>query len=66
MLGVVMSYFSHSQVWAVIKDGKLYLGGRTNRAQVVFERETIEIIEYLQNLGQAQSNSQLELPTAIN
>ncbi len=47
MGGVVMSYFSHSQIWAVIKDGKLYLGGRTNRAQVVFERETIEIVEQL-------------------
>ncbi len=66
MLGVVMSYFSHSQVWAVIKNGKLYLGGRTNRAQVVFERETIEIIEHLQTLGQAQADSQLELPTAMN
>jgi cytochrome c biogenesis protein len=47
MLGVVMSYFSHSQVWAVTKDDKLYLGGRTNRAQVIFEREIIEIIEQL-------------------
>jgi cytochrome c biogenesis protein len=49
MLGVVMSYFSHSQIWAVIRDGKLFLGGRTNRAQVVFERETIELIERLQH-----------------
>lgn len=48
MAGVVMSYFSHSQIWAVIRDGKLYLGGRTNRAQVTFERETIAIIEKLQ------------------
>jgi cytochrome c biogenesis protein len=48
MVGVVMSYFSHSQIWAVIKDGKLYLGGRTNRAQVVFEREIIAAIEQLQ------------------
>ncbi len=49
MLGVVMSYFSHSQVWAVTRNGKLYLGGRTNRAQVVFEREIVEIIEQLNN-----------------
>jgi cytochrome c biogenesis protein len=47
MAGVVMSYFSHSQVWAVTKDNKMYLGGRTNRAQVVFEREIIDIIEQL-------------------
>jgi cytochrome c biogenesis protein len=49
MLGAIMSYFSHSQVWAVNKDGKLYLGGRTNRAQVTFEREIIEIIDRLQD-----------------
>jgi cytochrome c biogenesis protein len=47
MAGVVMSYFSHSQIWAFEKDGKLYLGGRTNRAQIVFERATIEVIEIL-------------------
>jgi cytochrome c biogenesis protein len=47
MGGVVMSYFSHSQIWAVQRDGKLYLGGRTNRAQVTFEREIIGLIEEL-------------------
>jgi cytochrome c biogenesis protein len=47
MAGVVMSYFSHSQIWAFEKDDKLYLGGRTNRAQIVFERATIEVIEIL-------------------
>jgi cytochrome c biogenesis protein len=49
MAGVIMSYFSHSQIWAVEKSGKLYLGGRTNRAQVVFERETIAICDRLQS-----------------
>ncbi|HIK08922.1 MAG TPA: cytochrome c biogenesis protein [Oscillatoriaceae cyanobacterium M33_DOE_052] len=44
MLGVVWSYFSHSQIWALEKDGKLYVGGKTNRAQVAFERELIEIL----------------------
>lgn len=47
IMGVIMSYFSHSQVWAVTKDRRLYLGGRTNRAQVVFEREIVEIIDRL-------------------
>jgi cytochrome c biogenesis protein len=58
MLGVIMSYFSHSQVWAVTKEGKLYLGGRTNRAQVVFEREIVGIIEQLssQNEGQVANS----------
>jgi cytochrome c biogenesis protein len=48
MVGVMMSYVSHSQIWALQQDGSLYVGGRTNRAQVAFERETIEILEQLQ------------------
>lgn len=47
MLGVVMSYVSHSQVWALQKDGRFYVGGRTNRAQVAFEREVIDILDQL-------------------
>jgi cytochrome c biogenesis protein len=47
MLGVIMSYVSHSQIWALQKDGRFYVGGRTNRAQVGFEREIIEILEQL-------------------
>lgn len=49
MLGVIMSYFSHSQIWALQKDGQLYVGGKTNRAQVAFEREAIAILEQLQS-----------------
>ncbi len=47
MLGVVMSYFSHSQIWALQKDGQLFVGGKTNRAQVAFEREMLEILDLL-------------------
>lgn len=47
MLGVIMSYVSHSQIWALQKDGRFYVGGRTNRAQVAFEREVIEILDQL-------------------
>ncbi|MBD1935897.1 cytochrome c biogenesis protein ResB [Microcoleus sp. FACHB-68] len=47
MLGVMMSYVSHSQVWALQKDGQLYVGGRTNRAQVAFEREVVEVLDRL-------------------
>jgi cytochrome c biogenesis protein len=48
MAGVVMSYISHSQIWALEKDGQVYVGGRTNRAQVSFEREMIEIFDQLE------------------
>ena len=48
MLSVMMSYVSHSQVWALQTEGRLYVGGRTNRAQVAFEREMIEILDQTQ------------------
>ncbi|WP_416673831.1 cytochrome c biogenesis protein [Egbenema bharatensis] len=49
MLSVMMSYVSHSQIWALqLEDGSLYVGGRTNRAQVAFEREMVEILDQVQ------------------
>ncbi|WP_427160430.1 cytochrome c biogenesis protein [Aliinostoc sp. HNIBRCY26] len=47
MLGTVMSYFSHSQIWALKTGDRLYIGGKTNRAQVAFEREVLEILDSL-------------------
>ena len=47
MLGVVMSYFSHSQIWALQTGETLYIGGKTNRAQVAFEQEVLEILDQL-------------------
>jgi cytochrome c biogenesis protein len=60
MLGVIMSYVSHSQIWALQKGDHFYVGGRTNRAQVAFEREVIEMLD--------QVNSQVpspEVPTVV-
>ena len=48
MVGVIMSYVSHSQVWALAHQGKLYVGGRTNRAQVAFEQELLGLLEGLE------------------
>jgi cytochrome c biogenesis protein len=59
MLSVLMSYLSHSQIWALEKDGKLYVGGRTNRAQVIFEREVVEILDKLAELKNSGGNSAL-------
>ncbi|MDF0556908.1 cytochrome c biogenesis protein [Kamptonema sp. UHCC 0994] len=47
MLSVMMSYVSHSQIWALQKGNRVYIGGRTNRAQVTFEREIVEILDKL-------------------
>jgi cytochrome c biogenesis protein len=49
MLSVIMSYVSHSQVWALLVDGQLSVGGRTNRAQILFERELVVILEQANN-----------------
>jgi cytochrome c biogenesis protein len=49
MLGVIMSYVSHSQIWALNQNGKLYIGGRTNRAQVTFEREVMGLLDQLEH-----------------
>ncbi|MBD2058401.1 cytochrome c biogenesis protein [Oculatella sp. FACHB-28] len=48
MISVLMSYISHSQIWALEEAGKFYIGGRTNRAQVAFEREMLEILDSLE------------------
>jgi cytochrome c biogenesis protein len=48
MLSVMLSYISHSQVWGLIEGGTLYVGGRTNRAQITFERELVEILNQIQ------------------
>jgi cytochrome c biogenesis protein len=45
MLSVIMSYVSHSQVWALLTEGQLSVGGRTNRAQILFERELVAVLE---------------------
>jgi cytochrome c biogenesis protein len=49
MIGVMMSYVSHSQIWALQTGDRFYVGGKTNRAQVAFERELIEVLEELQS-----------------
>jgi cytochrome c biogenesis protein len=48
MIGVMMSYISHSQIWALQTDSSLYFGGKTNRAQVGFEKEFLEILTTLE------------------
>jgi cytochrome c biogenesis protein len=48
MLSVLMSYVSHSQVWALTEEGTLYVGGRTNRAQIAFEQELVEILDQIE------------------
>lgn len=44
MIGVVMSYVSFSQVWVLQADDRYFIGGKTNRAQVAFEKELDQIL----------------------
>ncbi|MDJ0658326.1 MAG: cytochrome c biogenesis protein [Crocosphaera sp.] len=48
MIGVIMSYVSHSQIWVLQNEEHCYIGGKTNRSQVTFERELLGIIESLE------------------
>ncbi len=56
MIGVIMSYVSHSQVWVLRAEDELYVGGRTNRAQVTFEREIVEILDQLSGESGSEGN----------
>lgn len=49
MISSIMSYVSHSQIWVLETDEKLYIGGRTNRAQVIFEREILSMLDEMEN-----------------
>ena len=77
MIGVVMSYFSHSQIWALEQDNsclderslapdgdagshRFFFGAKTNRAQVSFEREVLEVID---NLSTATESSNISEPS---
>jgi cytochrome c biogenesis protein len=62
MLGVLMSYVSHSQIWALQVSHpeaaqRLFVGGKTNRAQVTFEQEVIEILDQLSNPPSTEESS---------
>ncbi len=57
MLSTLMSYVSHSQVWGLWEDGNLYLGGVTNRAQVSFEREFLNILDTLEPGSDGSTNA---------
>jgi cytochrome c biogenesis protein len=57
MVGVIMSYVSHSQIWALNHEGILYFGGRTNRAQVTFERELLEILDEISSTSSASAET---------
>ncbi|KAG0630432.1 hypothetical protein M758_1G177600 [Ceratodon purpureus] len=45
MLTTIISYLSHSQVWALQDGAWLVVGGKSNRAKLDFERELNELLD---------------------
>ena len=44
MITTLVSYLSHSQVWALQTESSLHVGGRTNRALFTFGQELDELL----------------------
>ena len=57
MIGVLMSYVSHSQIWALQVGSQLYVGGKTNRALVLFEREFCRLLDLSESDSSAPANA---------
>ena len=50
MITTLISYLSHSQIWAVQEGKYVYITGRSNRAIVAFEKELDDILELVPEL----------------
>jgi cytochrome c biogenesis protein len=44
MVSILISYISFSQIWILRQQKTIFIGGRTNRAQINFEIEILNII----------------------
>jgi cytochrome c biogenesis protein len=62
MISVLMSYASHSQIWMLQTADRLYIGGRTNRAQVAFERELLNLFSDLSTSDTVRAASAISAP----
>ncbi len=67
MVSALMSYVSHSQIWALQQGDRFYVGGKTNRAQVTFEREMVELLDQLQAQKTAdRTSSEMAMPSSVS
>ncbi|KAG2443724.1 hypothetical protein HXX76_002070 [Chlamydomonas incerta] len=50
MVTTLISYLSHSQVWALQQGADMFVAGRTNRAKLAFDRELDDILNAVPEL----------------
>ena len=55
MITTLISYLSHSQVWAVQEGKYIYVTGRSNRAIVAFDKELDNVLEQVPELPEGSS-----------
>ena len=62
MITTLVSYLSHSQIWALQEEAMLHVGGRTNRATIAFAGELSNILDLVPDRGSNQSSVGSEQP----
>lgn len=53
MLTTVVSYLTHSQIWALQEGRTLHVAGKTNRAKLEFGNELSEMLDSVPDSGAA-------------
>ncbi len=57
MITTLVSYLSHSQIWALQEEGLLHIGGRTNRATLAFAGELSNVLDQVPDQGSVKQIS---------
>jgi cytochrome c biogenesis protein len=50
MITTLVSYLSHSQVWALQEGANVFVAGRSNRARIAFENEMNAVLDAVPEL----------------
>ena len=69
MITTLVSYLSHSQIWALQEQSLLHIGGRTNRATLAFAGELSRILDAVPDRGSGNTASvtgQVAIDTGIS
>lgn len=58
MITTLVSYLSHSQIWALQEENWLHVGGTTNRATITFANDMEDMLNEVPELAQPQQQQQ--------